>query len=267
MTVEILLLLAAGLVGGFLAGLLGVGGGIVFAPVLLYYFGWLGVPDTALVPLTAGTSLLCTWLSSAASAWFQAKRSSVDWKTAAITGLCSVISVWLVKEYVTTADWYTPEVFSRVFAVVLLIVVVRMVTGRDDDSRGRKVRQGWLPAIGLGGGALSAAIGIGGGIVLVPAYNKLARLPLRVALGTSSATILVTTAAGVLAYAFTVDTAFGSPDGTLGAVAFGHALALGIPAIFAARWGVRVGQNASTQYLRWAFAALAGFVALRLLLV
>ncbi len=266
MTAEILMLLGAGLVGGFLAGLLGVGGGIVFAPVLLTYFGWIGVPDAALVPLTAGTSLLCTWLSSAASAWFQAKRESVDWKTAVIAGACSVVSVWVVKEYVTTADWYTPQVFSRVFAVVLLIVVVRMVTGRDDDSRGRSIRYGWLPAIGLGGGALSAAIGIGGGIVLVPAYNKLARLPLRLALGTSSATILVTAGAGVLAYAFTVDTAFGSPQGTLGAVAVGHALALGIPAVFAARWGVRLGQRASTQYLRWAFAALAAFVALRLLL-
>ncbi len=266
MTAELLILLAAGAVGGFLAGLLGVGGGIVFAPVLLTYFGWIGVPDDALVPLTAGTSLLCTWLSSAASAWFQAKREAVDWRTALITGACSIVSVWLVKEYVTTADWYTREVFSRVFAVVLLIVVVRMVTGRDDDSRGLKVRTGWLPAIGLGGGALSAAIGIGGGIVLVPAYNRLARLPLRLALGTSSATILVTTAAGVLAYAFTVDTAFGSPNGTMGAVAFGHALALGVPAVFAAKLGVRVGQKASTQYLRWAFAALAAFVALRLLL-
>lgn len=266
MTVEIALLLVAGAAGGFLAGLLGVGGGIVFAPVLLAYFGWTGVPPAALVPLTAGTSLLCTWLSAGASALFQARREAVDWRVALITGACSVVSVWLVKEYVTTASWYTPEVFARVFAVVLLVVVARMVAGRDDESQSRPIARGWLAPIGLSGGALSAAIGIGGGIVLVPAYNKLARLPLRLALGTSSATILVTAGAGVLAYALTVETAAAAPSDAFGAVAFGHALALGVPAVLAARAGVRVGQRASTRYLRWAFAALAAFVALRLLL-
>jgi uncharacterized membrane protein YfcA len=263
---EVAILLGAGAVGGFLAGLLGVGGGIVFAPVLLAYFGWIGVPDEAIVPLTTGTSLLCTWLSAGASAYFQAQRDAVQWRTAAITGACSVVSVWLVKEYVTTASWYTPEVFSRVFAVVMLVVVVQMVTGREDESRGRPMRTGWLPAIGLGGGALSAAVGVGGGIVLVPAYNKLARLPLRLSLGTSSATILVTAGAGVLLYAFGVPTAKGSPEGTFGAVALGHAMALGLPAVLSARAGVKVGQKSKTQYLRWAFAALAGFVALRMLL-
>jgi uncharacterized membrane protein YfcA len=265
-TAEIALLLVAGLAGGFLAGLLGVGGGIVFAPVLLAYFGWTGVPQAAIVPLTTGTSLLCTWLSAAASAFFQSRRESVDWPTALVTGVFSVASVWLVKEYVTTQSWYTPDVFAHVFAVVLLIVVVRMVTGSDDESEGRPVQRAWLPPIGLGGGALSAAIGIGGGIVLVPAYNRLARLPLRLALGTSSATILITAGAGVLAYALTVPEVAGVPQGTFGAVALGHALALGVPAVFAAKAGVRLGQRAETRYLRWAFAALAAFVALRLLL-
>ena len=61
----LVLLLLAGALGGFVAGLVGVGGGIIFGPVLFFVFQAAGITDPVLTPLTLGSSLLCTFAASA----------------------------------------------------------------------------------------------------------------------------------------------------------------------------------------------------------
>ncbi len=260
-----LFLVVAGAAGGFLAGLLGIGGGVIFAPVLLFSFRALGIPEEAVVPLTAGSSLFCTMLTAFSGAWGYQQRKSVHYRTALWTGAGSAVAVFLVKTFVTTQPWYTERVFSAVFAAVLIVVVYRMI---EEKKPGGAPGVRHYPAPVLGGigavsGSLAAAVGVGGGIVLVPAFHRVLRFPMRLATGTSSATIVLTALVGTLTYAFSGAPALGPY--AIGYVDFGHSLALALPAVLTARLGVHTAHQMETRYLRWAFALLGFAVAVRLL--
>ena len=277
---SLVLLGGAGLVGGFIAGLIGVGGGIVFAPVLFFYFQSAGVAADVVTPLTLGSSLLCTLVASLASGTFHYRARAVDVRVALAVGLFSAVAVQLTTGFVTTRPWYDGTAFQVVFGLILLVVTARMAqtawagkrrVGRTSGEVGRtsgeapaRRRWPWLAGIGTVAGAVSSAAGVGGGVVLVPAYAGLLRLPMHRAAGTSSATIVLIALAGVVSYAAT---GWGAPTSGLavGYVDVGRALVLAVPAVGAARLGVMAAHRLNTRALRIAFAALAASVAVRLL--
>lgn len=264
----LILLLVAGAVGGFIAGLVGVGGGIIFGPVLFFTYQAAGVEDPVLTPLTLGTSLLCTLAASASGAYSQWKAGAIDKPTALIVGGLAAIAVVLTGKYIATQPWYDKDVFQIVLGAVLLLVVVRMVTksgGPDTlSTAGARRQPGRLGATGAVAGMLSALAGVGGGVVLVPALNGFVRLPLKVAAGTSTAAIVIITAVGVATYA-----ALGwgqpGPGGSVGYVDWRGALALAVPAAFTARAGVSTAHKINVRYVRYSFSAFAFAVAVRLL--
>ncbi len=258
----------AGLGAGFLAGLVGVGGGVIFTPVLFAVYGVLGVPDGVRTPLTVGTGLFCTGIAAGTSAWHHFRRGGVVPRMALGVGVASAGAVALVSRYVVTRPWYDAAVFQLVFAAVLLVVVGRMV-GRTadvgleaDEARSRS----WGKWIGTGtaAGTVAAAVGVGGGVVLVPAYSRWLRLPLHRAVGTSSATILLISGLSVGAYAWLGTGLAGRPSFALGYVDVGTGLLLAGPAVFGAQGGAVLAHQMETTWLRWSFAALAAVVAGRL---
>ncbi|ACY47031.1 sulfite exporter TauE/SafE family protein [Rhodothermus marinus] len=264
----LLLLLGIGLLGGFLAGLVGVGGGIVFAPVLFFYFQAIGVPASVVTPLTLGTSLFCTLLASLSSAWFQYRRQAVVPAVALGAGLFSALAITLTTRYVTTQPWYNGTAFRLVFGLVLLSVALRMLRGEaHNPGTTPTFRLRWPVLAGAGtvAGAVAAAAGVGGGIILVPLYHRLLGLPMHRAVGTSSATIVLISLVGILSYALSSPAASpGMP--TLGHVDVLHGLLLAVPATISARFGVQTAHRLRTVWLRRIFAVLALFIAGRLLL-
>ena len=120
-------------------------------------------------------------------------------------------------------------------------------------------------AIGTAAGLIAAAAGVGGGIVLVPAYHTLMRMSMRLATGTSSATIIVIALVGVLNYG-SLGWSAPVPGWGLGYVDVQHALLLAVPSMFSARLGVWTAHRVNTQALRWSFAAIAIIVAVRMLM-
>ena len=272
----IALLVGAGALGGFLAGLLGIGGGVIFGPVLFFLFSGIGIEDPLLTPLTLGSSLLCTLAASASAAVAQRSAGAVDRRTAAAAGGVAAAAVLAMTLGVTTQPWYDRRVFQVVLGVALLGAVARMVAPRRQSPAaqrrdaglstfGARRRPAFLAAIGAAAGALAAAAGVGGGIVLVPAFNGLVRLPLKVAAATSTASIVLITLTGVAVYAVRGLGAPGLPPGAVGYVDAPHALALALPAVVAARGGVAAAHRVNVRWVRWTFAALAAFVAVRLL--
>lgn len=270
---QIVLLISMGLAAGFIAGLIGLGGGVIFAPVLLFYFQHAaGVDAVTVSKLTAGSSLFCTFIAALASAWYQYGEGSMLPKVAWRVGLCSAGAVLLTTRFVTSQAWYDATAFQMVFGVLLIVVVVRMLSGKrrvqpSQTRNGKKRRRRWplLAGTGAGAGAIASAAGVGGGVVLVPAYNRILRLPMERAVGTSSATIVIISLAGVLSYAFSGWGVAGLPPTAVGYVDFGHAALLAGPAVFSARAGVWAAHRIRTQVLRWSFAGVALLVAARML--
>lgn len=277
---HLFLLLGAGLAAGFVAGLIGVGGGIIFAPVLFFYYQAIGTAPEVIAPLTIGSSLFCTFLAAIASAWTQYGRRAVVTRVAVTVGLFSALIVFLMTRFVTTQPWYDGTVFQVVFSLVLLSVVARMILpGGDSEASGdagcdRQVniqlpaeRHTWpvLAGAGTAAGAVSAAAGVGGGIVLVPAYSQFMGFPIHVASGTSSATIVFISLLGVISYAIQGlgETAV---FGAIGYVDVLRALIIAIPSLLTANLGVRLAHRINQRALRLAFAAIAAVVAVRLLI-
>ena len=265
---HLLVLLAAGLVAGFVAGLIGVGGGIIFAPVLFFHYQAIGISPAAIAPLTIGSSLLCTLVAAAVSARSQYAKDAVSTRIALRVGLFSALAVFLMTRFVTTQPWYDGTAFQIVFSGVLLIMVARMIV-RTDGAPGSKETDrsfGWpvLAATGTTAGAVAAAAGVGGGVVLVPAYTHFLGLPIHRATGTSSATIVLISLVGVVNYAW-LGRGAPVPEMALGYVDVVRALMLSVPAMVTAHYGVQTAHRISRKALRRSFAILAGLVALRLL--
>lgn len=267
--IHLLILVAAGLAAGFVAGLIGVGGGIIFAPVLFFYYQAIGVSSTAIAPLTIGSSLFCTLIAALISAWAQYDRKAVLTRVAVSVGTFSAIAVFLMTRFVTTQPWYDGTAFQIVFSFILLVLVTRMVVRPRNDAieGGHEHRRfSWPVLVGTGtaAGAVASAAGVGGGVVLVPAYTHFFGLPIHVATGTSSATIVLISLVGVLNYAWLGQDA-AVPELALGYVDVIRALTLALPAMITAHLGVWTAHKINRRALRLSFATLAGIVAVRLL--
>lgn len=266
---QAVLLGMAGLAAGGLAGLIGIGGGVIFTPMLFAVYGWMGVPDGVRTPITVGTGLFCTGIAAGASAAHHLRAGAVRGRMAVGVGLASAAAVGAVSWIVGTQPWYDASVFQVLFAVILLVVVVRMVSGPSEAAEASEecASSGWGAWLGTGtaAGTVAAAVGVGGGVVLVPAYSRWLRLSFHRAVGTSSATILVISTLSVGAYAFLGVGLDGRPPFALGYVDVGTGLLLAGPAVIGAQGGAALAHRIDTHWLRWCFAALAVGVAGRLL--
>lgn len=263
---HILLLAGAGLAGGFLAGLVGVGGGVIFSPVLFFYFSAVGTPPALIPPLTLGSSLFCTLVAAGSGTIRQLAVGGIETRIAGTVGVFAAVSVTLMTFLVTTRPWYGPEVFQIVLAVVLIAAVARMLFARPEMHDDEDARPGIpsLAAAGVGAGTIASAAGVGGGIVMVPIFNQLMRIPLKKAAANSMATIVIIAGTGVVTYVI-AGLAVATPATALGFVDFGRAVWLAVPALFAARWGVQTATRVNVRVIRYAFAGLAGFISLRLI--
>lgn len=264
---QAVLLGIAGLRAGAIAGLVGVGGGVIFTPMLFFVYGVLDVPPDVRTPLTVGTGLFCTGLAAGTSAFHHARRGAVAGRMALGVGLASAVAVGLVSRFAVTQPWYDATLFQLLFAAVLLIVVVRMVRADTDAAPSpENASSRWVAWIGTGSaaGTVASAVGVGGGVVLVPAYHRWLRLPMRRAVGTSSATIVLISALSVLAYALLGTEVAGRPGLALGYVDVGTGLLLAGPAVLGAQGGAALAHWVETNVLRWSFAVLALVLAGRL---
>ena len=265
---QTILLGVAGLGAGVLAGLVGVGGGVIFTPVLFAVYGLLDVPSGVRTPLTVGTGLFCTGLAAGTSAVHHARRGAVDARMALGVGLASAMAVGLMSRFVVTRPWYDAALFQLLFAAVLLVVVVRMVGEKTPEaesaSNAGTPRWGAWLGTGTAAGTVAAAVGVGGGVVLVPAYHRWLRLPMHRAVGTSSATIVLISTLSTIAYLLLGVGTGGRPGFALGYVDIGTGLLLAGPAVLGAQGGAALAHRVETRRIRWSFALLAVVVAGRL---
>jgi uncharacterized membrane protein YfcA len=274
---QILLLVGLGLAAGVVAGLLGIGGGSLFGPLLLFYFSTVGVGNAAISKLTVGSSLLCTFVVGSASAYYRYCAGELLPRVVWRTGACAAVAVVAATQLVTTQPWYNRTVFQIVLGTLLVIVGARMVRGDasssalgEEASPGEKAASGkdddrypWplLAGVGTGAGIISPAAGVGGGVVLVPAYHRLLGLPINRASGTSSGTIILISLVGVVSYAASGWGASGLPGTAVGYVDVVRAALLAGPSILGARLGVWAAGHIPDRTLRWAFVTYALSVA------
>ena len=187
------LLMAAGvgLGAGFLSGLFGVGGGVLIVPPLVYALGFEQ-------RLAHGTSLAAVLPIAASGVVAYAIEDKVDWRVAAMLALGAVLGAIVGTHLLLVLP---RRALTIGFAILLLATAARLLLDHS-EATGREPLSILgilgLVATGLAAGALAGLLGVGGGIVLVPAMVVLFGIPAAVAKGTSLAVIIPTAMMGTL---------------------------------------------------------------------
>ena len=252
-----------GVAAGLIAGLLGVGGGIVVVPVLYHVFTGLGIDETVRMHVAVGTSL-ATIIATSTSSWrSHARKGAVD--TALLRSWGPFVLAGVAVGSVL-AGWARGPVLTGLFATVAFVVAVHMAFGKAEWRLGQRLPTGAAKAaLAATIGAVSAMMGIGGGTLSVPVLT-LFGTPIHRAVGTASAIGLIIGVPGTVGFALSGWGADGLPPFSLGYVNL-LGVALILPASMAAApWGARLAHSLDTRLLRRAFAVFLGATAARMAL-
>jgi uncharacterized protein len=260
----LLLYLALGACAGLLAGLLGIGGGLVIVAVLAWLLPSQGVPVEHAMHAALGTSLATIILTGLASARAHHRRGSVLWPSVR----------WLVPGLLVGglagavfATRVPGELLRYAVAGFCLLAAAQLLFGqpRSGGERVDAPASGGLSVAGLGIGAVSAVVGIGGGSMTVPLLVWLGVAPVR-AVGTSAACGVAIALASAGGYAmFGPDAASaGMPPGSLGYVFLPAAAGIALASVLLAPWGTRLAHHLSGPALTRVFALLLVGVAISL---
>ena len=252
-------LLATGAAAGILAGLLGVGGGIIIVPILYTVFRLISIESSVIMHLAVGTSLATIIPTSIVSLASHNRRNAVDWR------LFRSWLPWLIAG-VAAGTWLanttlSSNVLSLVFGFVAFAVALNLLCQKDTQSNWLDYFSGQVPLYysariapaPITFGLFSSIMGIGGGTLSVPFLNALS-YPMHRAVGTSSAFALVIAIPAALGYAIGGWNNIALPAGSIGYVnAYGFIL-ITLASTFTAPFGSRIAHAVSEKTLRLIFA-------------
>jgi len=242
-----------GAIAGLLAGLLGIGGGLVLVTALAWLLPLHGVPAEVAMHAALASSLASIVLTGLSSTYSHHRRGSVLWPSAA----------WLVPGLLAGA-WFGSGLAMALSGTVLRWVIagycglvgLQMMASRTPDASAssRSPRGPGLTAAGGGIGMVSAIVGIGGGSLTVPLLVWLGTQPVR-AVGTSSACGVLIGIASAAGYALK------APPGALPEYAIGYvylpaAIGVALASVLVAPLGVRLAHALSGAALKRVFAVL-----------
>ncbi len=256
-----LAMLATALFSGVVAGLLGVGGGIVIVPVLEYALQFAGIPAEWRMHVAVATSLATIIPTSISSSRAHHGRGAIDWPLVKSWGpgmLLGALAGSLLAARVQA------QVLSAVFGVVALAVAVKMFLPLDHLRLAADVPRGAAGAATSGAiGAVSAMMGIGGGTISVPMMTLLGE-PIHRAVGTGAFFGLLISVPGTLGYLL-AQPAASLPWPTIGLVSLLGVALIAPGSMLTAPLGARLAHALSRRALSQLFGAFLFVVALRML--
>lgn len=261
MTEAFLIYPAIGAVAGVLAGLLGVGGGIVIVPVLIFTFRWLGFPEAVLTHMAVGTSLATILLTSLGSIRQHHQAGAVRWS---IIGFLSAGLVLGAMAGAVFADTLRGRVIQILFALFACAIAWQMLQGAKPPPSRQLPGPAGLAGVGGVIGFASAIFGIGGGSLTVP-FLTWCNVRMQEAIGTSAACGFPIALAGALSFAWTGWGALGLPPMSVGYLYLPALFGIALTSVLCAQWGAKLAHRLPAATLKKVFAVLLVGVSLKLL--
>jgi len=255
-------LLLAGSIAGFLAGLLGIGGGVVTIPALFLVFGQIGIPHEWRMHAAIGTSLAVIVATNISSVIAHHKKGGVDW------GI--VRDWWLFVASGSVAGsmfakGLKTEELIYFFAILIALLAVKMLLPIEKIKLGTVLPTGLLrfisPAVI---GFFSAVMGIGGGSFSVP-YLTLYSVPIHRAVGTAALAGLVISVSGGLGYLVGGWDVESLPAGMAGFIHVPSMIVVAIAAVLFAPFGAKAAHALSKTALSIIFGVFLIAAAVRML--
>ncbi|GAB5411785.1 MAG: sulfite exporter TauE/SafE family protein [Chlamydiales bacterium] len=246
-----ILLALTGILAGSLAGLLGIGGGVVTTPCLVAIFAILGVDQNEIMHLAIGTSLACMILTSSSSTIAHHRKKGVVWSIYPMLGM-GIVPGAILGAYI--AKLLPSPTLQLIFGIFVILVGLNFLRGKHRSEEHAKVRKWWVYLlIGFGVSSVSALLGIGGGLIMVPLLH-LVGLPLRTSVGTAASTGLLIALVGTVSFLLFGLNDIADVPGQFGFVYLPAFLIIGILAPIFAPVGAHFAHKLPTQILRRIFA-------------
>ena len=258
----VLLYLALGAFAGVMAGLLGVGGGLIIVPVLAWIFHGRLINDAIVMHLAIGTSLATIVVTSLSSVRAHHRHGAVLWPAVWQLTPGIVIGAWVGAAIAHTLP---SAALSKIFAVFVLMVSAQMAFGAKPAPHRELPGTTGMTLAGGVIGVVSAIVGIGGGSLTVPFLNW-CNISIRQAVATSAACGLPIALAGTLGFIVTGLNTPDRPAWSLGYV-YGPALiSVAIVSMLTAPLGAKLAHTLPTDLLKKVFAIFLAVIGARMLL-
>jgi len=258
----LILLMVIGGVAGVLAGLLGVGGGIVLVPSFFYAFQTLGYDGPQLMQMCLATSLATIIVTSVRSVLSHNKKGAVDWTILRGWGLGIAIGAVVG---VLVASSLRSSTLQGLFGVLGVVIGLYLGLGKSEwrlgDGMPKGIKRAVLsPIVGF----LSVLMGIGGGSFGVPLMS-LYNTPIHRAVATAAGFGVIIAVPSVAGFLLLPIDAASRPPYTVGAVNVPAFLVVIAMTLITAPWGVKLAHAMDPKPLKRVFAVFLTLVALNML--
>ena len=277
----IILLFLTGILGGFLAGLTGVGGNMIFIPILDFVLQQMGLntDKELLVKIIIANSLCITVCTGSLVSFRQYKMGNYFPKEILLTTFLGIITSLSMSYLIKTGNWYSKETFNYVFICMLIPFIIKLLSDINKENKQTlqldltnisteksiENLQNNLPKneikdlsfliTGAFVGMITALSGLGGGILMIPMFTDILKIPIKKASAISSGVIPLLSFPICMMYLFFSDIPSKSVF-QIGYVDIRLILPIVFGAVFSTQWGVKAAQKTSPKVIRIVFASL-----------
>jgi uncharacterized protein len=257
----ILTYLGVGVVAGVLAGLLGIGGGLVIVPMLVFVLSSQNIPHEHIMHIALGTSMASIIFTSVSSFRAHHKRGAVNW-TIVRRITAGILTGTFLGTYV--ASRLSTNFLKGFFAVFLYYVAIQMLMDRKPKASREFPGQAGMFSVGSIIGVVSSLVGIGGGTLSVP-FMMWCNLSIHEAIGTSAAIGFPIAVAGSIGYLLNGAGISSLPQYSFGYIYLPALAGIVCASILTAPFGVRLAHSLPVSKLKKVFAGLLILVGTRML--
>lgn len=253
--------LAIGGVVGFLAGLLGIGGGMVMVPMLVFVFSAAGLPTEHLMHFALATAMATIVFTSLSSVRAHHRHGGVDWRAA--VGIAPGIVAGSLGAALG-AGFIPTRPLAVCFTALMFYASLQMYLEFNPEPERRLPGAAGLFAAGAGIGAISSVLAAGGAFLSIP-YLVRRNVPVRRAIGTAAAIGFPIAVAGTVGYVLHGLRVVGLPPGSLGFVYLPALAIVAAASMLVAPLGARLAHRLPVRRLRIVFSLVLLALAVRML--
>lgn len=258
-------LFIAGILGGFISGLVGIGGGVVYVFVVPLALKYIGVPLIEAPQYTIANSILAIFFSSLISNFLHIRAHDFHFREVVIIGLLGIISSLAILKFFVNTPYYSIYTFNIILIILLIYMFVStLLSAKKVYLTPLKAIRRWkLAGVGIAGGAISALSGLGGGVLIIPLLNSIMRIDMKKASSISLGVITITS------FAMSVFNLLAEPrvtfryDYAIGYIITPVSAALILGGFIGSPLGVRVSERTPSSNISYIYAIFLSIVIMK----
>ena len=280
---ELLALFTLGCFGGFLFGMVGIGGNVLYIPIFSYLLTQIGFHDEELSRAVIANALLILVFTGSAVSWQQFKVGNFFLKEILLTASTGVTLAFFISFLIKSGDWYDKKTFDLVFTGLLFFTLLRLFSSkkqRNLDKLNNNFVESTLPThrdtpsvfsrffsgktlfyvVGIITGSLTAFSGMGGSIVMIPLFTELGGLTMKKAHSISTGVVPLMALTISVFYFFGTPHLAQIPVSQFGYLNFGIAAPVIAGSMLTAQFGVQAAHKVKPTTQKLVFATIVGVV-------